>query len=68
MENNCNIFSVVSQGEGFFAVMSDSRLFSNITMGSTGSPPTPEQVKVYELEFWMLRKMLEREPDFDRAG
>lgn len=58
-ENNCNIFSVVSKGEGFFAVMSDSRLFSNITMGSTGSPPTPEQLKVYELEFWMLRKMLE---------
>jgi hypothetical protein len=67
-ENNCNIFSVVGQGEGWFAVMSDSRLFSNITMGSTGSPPTPEQLKVYELEFWMLRKMVEPEPDFDRAG
>jgi hypothetical protein len=63
-ESGCSIFSIVRKGIGLFGVMSDSKLFSNSVMGSTGMFPNEEQLNVYELEFWMLKNMLEIETDF----
>jgi hypothetical protein len=57
--SNCPIISVKKKGKGFFAIMSNSILFSNIYMGSTGMLPTSDQMKTYELEFWMLKRLVE---------
>ena len=60
--NGCPIFSIGRKGDGYFAIMSDSRLFSNAYMGSTGMEPTAAQLKVYDLEFWILRTFNSRKP------
>jgi hypothetical protein len=59
-ENNCPIYSIKKMGKGYFAIMSISTLFSNSYMGSTGMFPTADQTKLYELEFWMLKNLIER--------
>jgi hypothetical protein len=52
------ILSVRKKGEGLIVVMADSRLFSDRIMGTTGVFPSPEQRKIYDLEFWLLKELL----------
>jgi len=52
------ILSMRRKGQGLIAVITDSRLFSDRTLGSTSTIPTPEQQKLYELEFWMLKELI----------
>jgi len=57
-EDSNVILAMVRKGKGLIVVMADSMLFSDMKMGSTGTVPTPEQLKVYEMEFWMLKKLI----------
>jgi len=58
-ENKGPILSLKRKGQGLIVVMADSMLFSDKMLGSTGVVPTPEQLKLYELEFWMLEDLVE---------
>ena len=57
-ENKDPILSLKRKGQGLVVVMADSMLFSDSMLGSTGTVPTPEQLKLYELEFWMLKELI----------
>jgi hypothetical protein len=57
-ENKEPLLSVAKKGRGIVAVMADSRLFSDRMLGSTGIVPTPDQRKLYDLEFWLLAEVM----------
>lgn len=58
-DNNEALLSYVKEGKGMIAVIADSMLFSDRMMGTTGIVPSSEQLKVYELEFWLLKGLIE---------
>lgn len=57
--NNDPVLSVRRKGEGLVVVMTDCRLFSDEIFGSTSTIPSPEQRRLYDLEFWMLKELIE---------
>ncbi|MCP4630669.1 MAG: hypothetical protein GY850_45220 [bacterium] len=58
-EKNDALLSYVKQGKGIIAVFADSMLFSDRMMGTTGIVPSSEQLKIYELEFWILKWLID---------
>ena len=57
-ENKDPILSLKRKGQGLVVVMADSMLFSDRMLGSTGTVPNSEQLKLYELEFWILKELI----------
>jgi hypothetical protein len=49
------LLAYVRAGKGVVAVFADAMLFADRVMGTTGIVPSAEQLKVYELEFWLLQ-------------
>jgi hypothetical protein len=51
-------------GRGAVLVCGAAHLFSTEHMGHTSAVPTPRQLQIYELEYWLLRAVRSR--DFDQ--
>ena len=49
-----SILSINQVGDGAVVVMADSTLFANSSLGFTKNVPNKQQLKLYDLEFWML--------------
>jgi len=58
-ENNKSILSIVQKGGGAIVAMADSGLFSNSILGYVKNVPNEQQSKLSELEFWMLRELIQ---------
>lgn len=53
------IFSVARKGRGMVGVFCDSHLFCDAVLGDVSAFPTEAQVRISELEFGMLRGLIE---------
>ena len=53
------VFSIAKRGKGVMAVMSDSYIFNNSQMGGTQIVPNQEQQQIYNLEFFILERLVE---------
>ncbi len=53
------VLAEVKSGEGRIFVFSDFYLFTDRTMGHTGEPLDARKYGIFELEYWMLREILD---------
>ena len=60
-EKGLSVFSVIQKGKGLLGVMADSHIFTNPQMGGTQITPSKKRLRIYELEFFLI-KQLERQP------
>ena len=57
-----SIYSFTRKGDGIVAVWSDSNLFCNASLGDVSAIPSDYQLQLSELEFWMLRGLINDRP------
>jgi hypothetical protein len=65
-DNEQPVFSIAKREKGMLAVMADSYIFTNAQMGNTHVMPDQEQQKIYELEFFILERLVEYKEEFDK--
>ena len=58
-ESNKSILSIAQKGGGAVIAIADSGLFSNSVLGYVQGVPNEQQSKLSELEFWMLRELIQ---------
>lgn len=58
-KNNESILSIDKRGDGAIVAMTDSALFANSSLGYTKNVANEQQLKLYELEFWMLGQLIQ---------
>lgn len=54
-----SILSINQVGDGAIVAMADSTLFANSSLGFTKNVPNEQQLKLYDLEFWMLGDLIQ---------
>ena len=58
-KDKSSILSMSQIGDGAVVAMADSTLFANSSLGSTKNVPNEQQSKLYDLEFWILRQLMQ---------
>jgi hypothetical protein len=59
LEGQSPIVSLARHGDGLVAVAAFSQPFTDREMGTTATVPTAHQRFLYEIEYWLLRGLVE---------
>jgi hypothetical protein len=54
--------------QGRVTVFMNSFAFTDAVMGATGANPDPNQRRLYDLEYWFLRRLMAADPDTVRLA